>query len=49
MNLLIEHRIHLLELKTDEGRLQLSVGPIAIEMTLRHPGGKTLRALISGY
>jgi hypothetical protein len=47
MNLLIEHRIHLVNLKADEDRPQFAVGPIAIEMTLRHPGRKRLRALIS--
>jgi hypothetical protein len=47
MNLLIEHRICLLKLKADEDRPQIAVGPIAIEMTLRHPGRKRLRALIS--
>jgi hypothetical protein len=47
MNLLIEHRVHLLKLKADEGRPQPSVGPIAIEMTLRHPGRKKLQVLIS--
>jgi hypothetical protein len=47
MNLLIEHRIRLLKLIADEERPQFSVGPISIQMTLRHPGRKRLRALIS--
>ena len=47
MNLLIEHRIQLLKLKADENRPHFAVGPISIQMTLRHPGGRRLRSLIS--
>jgi hypothetical protein len=46
MNILIDHYIHLLELDTDEGG-PFAVGPISIQITLRHAGRKTLRALIS--
>jgi hypothetical protein len=46
MNLLIEHRFQLLNLKADEGR-PFAVGPISIQMTLHHPGRKRLRTLIS--
>lgn len=47
MNLLIEHRIQLLRLKADEDPPHFTVGPTSIQMTLRHPGRKRLRALIS--
>ena len=46
MNLLIEHRVQLLKLRAEEDRSQF-LGPVPIEMTLRHPGRKRLRALIS--
>lgn len=45
MNLLVEHHIQLLKIKADEDRPYL--GPIAIQMSLRHPGTKRLRSLIS--
>jgi hypothetical protein len=47
MNLLIKHRIRLLELKAEEDRLHDAVGPSAIEMTLRHPGRAQLEAAIT--
>jgi hypothetical protein len=47
MNLLIEHRIQLLKLNADEDPSHFIVGPTSIQMTLRHPGRKRLRALIS--
>jgi hypothetical protein len=47
MNLLIEHRIQLVNLKADEERQHGTVGPISIQMTLRHPGRKRLRSFIS--
>jgi hypothetical protein len=47
MDVLIEHRIHLLKMKADEDRPPFAVAPISIQMTLRHPGRKRLRALIS--
>ena len=47
INLLIEHRIQLVNLKTDEERQHVTVGPISIQMTLRHPGRNRLRTLIS--
>jgi hypothetical protein len=40
VNLLVEHRIQLVNLKTDEGRQHVTVGPMSIQMTLRHPGRK---------
>jgi hypothetical protein len=40
MNLLIEHRIQLVNLKADEERQHVTVGPISIQMTVRHPGRK---------
>jgi len=45
VNLLLEHRIQLLKFKADEDRPYL--GPIAIQISLRHPGRKRLRVLIS--
>jgi hypothetical protein len=47
MNLLIEHRIKIPKIKAAEYLAQFAIGPVAIEMTLRHPGEKRLRALIS--
>jgi hypothetical protein len=46
MNLLIKHRIRLLELKAEEERSHDAVGPSAIEMTLQHPGRKKLDTVI---
>jgi hypothetical protein len=44
INLLIENRIRLQELKLDgEG----SVGPIVIEVTLRNPGRRKIRTIIA--
>jgi hypothetical protein len=38
MNLHIQHRLQLLNLKADEGPPHFIVGPASIQMTLRHPG-----------
>jgi hypothetical protein len=46
INLLLDHHVHLLKLETDEGRPS-AVGPISVQMTLRHPGRKRLQTLIS--
>lgn len=45
VNLLIEHRIQLLKFSADGDRPYL--GPISIQILLRHPGRKRLRTLIS--
>jgi hypothetical protein len=47
MNLFIQHRVQLQELKADEDRRRFSVGAISMEVTLRHPVENGLRALIS--
>ena len=44
INLLIENRIRLQELKLDgEG----SVGPVVIEVTLRNPGRRKIRTIVT--
>ncbi len=47
MNLLILHRIHLVELKTEGERSPFSIGPNPIEITLRHPGRTKLDLVIA--
>jgi hypothetical protein len=47
MNLLIEHHVRLLELKTEGDRSHYAAGPSDIEMTLRYPGRRRLEAVVA--
>jgi hypothetical protein len=47
MNLLIQHRVRLLELWTEVEQSPFGIGPNPIEVTLRHPGRKQLDAVIA--
>lgn len=47
INLLIKYRVHLQELRIDGEGSSSTVGPIVMEVTLRNPGKRKIRAIIA--